>query len=360
MSVILDFEKPVSDIEKQISDLKISGNQSDPDLSGQIKDLEKKKDELKQKIYSSLTPWQRIQIARHPSRPYSSDYIKTIFKDFTELHGDRVFGDDSALLCGIALLDEIPVAVIGHQKGRTLQENMDRNFGMAHPEGYRKAVRIMKLAEKFNRPLITFIDTSGAYPGIAAEERGQAEAIARSLREMSNLKIPVISVVIGEGGSGGALGIGVSNRVLMLENAYYSVISPEGCAAILFRDGSKAQDAAQAMKITAADLLNLKIIDEIIKEPLGGAHADPAKTADNIKSALIENLKRYENMDEKEISADRYLKFRDMGIVSESESSAAAAKKRIRYAAGAGAKNAKKAGTKKTQRKSPKKSRTEN
>jgi acetyl-CoA carboxylase carboxyl transferase subunit alpha len=318
MSVSLDFERPVAEIEKQISELRASP-QDDENILKKIKTLEKNRDELREKIYSSLTPWQRIQIARHPERPYSSDYIKMIFEDFTELHGDRVFGDDSALLCGIASLSGRPAAVIGHQKGRTLQENMDRNFGMAHPEGYRKAVRVMKLAEKFGRPIVTFIDTSGAYPGIAAEERGQAEAIARNLRDMSNLKVPVISVVIGEGGSGGALGIGVSNKVLMLENAYYSVISPEGCAAILFRDGSKAKEAADAMKITAQDLLNLKIIDEIIKEPLGGAHFDPEKTAENIKSALLKSLKRYENMSQKDISLDRYEKFRNMGFVSESK-----------------------------------------
>ena len=318
MSVSLDFERPIAEIEKQVADLRAS-SQDDEDILQKIKNLEKNRDELREKIYSSLTPWQRIQIARHPSRPYSSDYIKMIFEDFTELHGDRVFGDDSALICGIASVSKMPAMVIGHQKGRTLQENMDRNFGMAHPEGYRKAIRVMKLAEKFNRPIITFIDTSGAYPGIAAEERGQAEAIATNLRDMSNLKVPIISVVIGEGGSGGALGIGVSNKVLMLENAYYSVISPEGCAAILFRDGSKAKDAAEAMKITAQDLLNLKIIDEIIKEPLGGAHFDPEKTAENIKAALLKSLKRYESMTKLEISQDRYEKFRGMGVISESE-----------------------------------------
>ena len=317
METSFDFEQPIIDIDKKIENLKLSSEKENADLSKQIVELEKKKDELRQQIYGSLTPWQRIQIARHPSRPYSSDYIKMIFEDFTELHGDRMFGDDQALLCGIALIDGKPVAVIGHQKGRTLQENMDRNFGMAHPEGYRKAMRVMKLAEKFNRPIITFIDTSGAYPGIAAEERGQAEAIARNLRDMSDLKVPVLSVVIGEGGSGGALGIGVSNKVLMLENSYYSVISPEGCAAILFRDGSKAKEAAQAMKVTAKDLLGLKVIDEVIKEPLGGAHFDPEKTAGNIKTSLIKYLSEYENKSKKEIVEDRYLKFRNMGIFEE-------------------------------------------
>lgn len=319
MNNSFDFEQPIVEIEKKIENLKSSSGNKKTDYSEQIEDLEKKKQELRQKIYGALTPWQRIQIARHPQRPYSTDYINMIFEDFVELHGDRAFGDDSALLCGMACIDGNPVMVIGHQKGRTLQENMDRNFGMAHPEGYRKAMRVMNMAQKFNRPIITFIDTSGAYPGIAAEERGQAEAIARNLRDMSDLKVPVISIVIGEGGSGGALGIGIANKVLMLENAYYSVISPEGCAAILFRDGSKAQEAASAMKITANDLLKLKVIDEIIKEPLGGAHVDPAKTAANIKTAVSKNLKSYEGMTPQKIADDRYVKFRNMGVFSESE-----------------------------------------
>ncbi|GHT50378.1 acetyl-coenzyme A carboxylase carboxyl transferase subunit alpha [Endomicrobiia bacterium] len=314
METTFDFEQPITEIDKRINDLRESSQTEGVDLSEQIKDLEKTRDELKQKIYSSLSPWQRIQIARHPQRPYSADYIKLIFKNFTEVRGDRVFGDDQAILCGIAEINDKSVVVIGHQKGRTLEENMDRNFGMAHPEGYRKALRVMKLAEKFNRPIITFIDTPGAYPGIAAEERGQAEAIARNLREMSDLKVLIITVVIGEGGSGGALGIGVSNRVLCLENAYYSVISPEGCAAILFRDGSKAPEAAKAMKLTAKDLLKLKVIDEIIKEPLGGAHYDSAKTAVNIKMALNKYLNEYEKISGKKIAEERYAKFRNIGI----------------------------------------------
>jgi acetyl-CoA carboxylase carboxyl transferase subunit alpha len=283
-------------------------------LSEQIKDLEKTRDELKQKIYSSLSSWQRIQIARHPQRPYSKDYIELIFKNFIELHGDRCFGDDLAILCGIAELDTKSVAVIGHQKGRTIEENLLRNFGMAHPEGYRKAMRVMKLAEKFNRPIITFIDTPGAYPGIAAEERGQAEAIATNLKEMSNIKVPIITVVIGEGGSGGALGIGVSNKVLCLENSYYSVISPEGCAAILFRDSSKATDAADALKLTSKALFKLKVIDEIIKEPLGGAHYNYDKTAANIKTILNKYLYAYNGMNSKKIVQERYLKFRNIGV----------------------------------------------
>jgi acetyl-CoA carboxylase carboxyl transferase subunit alpha len=314
MEITFDFESPIVDMDKKIDELKKSAQNGDLDLSDQIKDLEKTKNELKQKIYNSLSAWQKVQIARHPQRPYFVDYVNLIFEDFIELSGDRTFGNDQAILCGIASMDGKSVVAIGHQKGRTLEENMDRNFGMAHPEGYRKAIRIMKIAEKFNRPIITFIDTAGAYPGITAEERGQAEAIARNLRDMSDSKVPIISVVVGEGGSGGALGIGVSNKVLCLENAYYSVISPEGCAAILFRDASKASQAAQAMKLTAKDLLNLKVIDEVVKEPLGGAHYDYEKTALNIKICLNKYLSIYENMTSKKIVEERFLKFRNIGI----------------------------------------------
>jgi acetyl-CoA carboxylase carboxyl transferase subunit alpha len=326
MEITFDFESPIADMDKKIEELKNSAQNGDLDLSDQIKNLEKTKNELKQKIYSSLSAWQRVQIARHPQRPYFADYVNLIFEDFIELSGDRAFGNDQAILCGIATIDGEPVVAIGHQKGRTLEENMDRNFGMAHPEGYRKAIRVMKMAEKFNRPIITFIDTAGAYPGITAEERGQAEAIARNLRDMSDLKVPIISVVIGEGGSGGALGIGVSNKVLCLENAYYSVISPEGCAAILFRDASKASQAAQAMKLTAKDLLNLKVIDEVVKEPLGGAHYDYEKTALNIKVCLNKYLSIYENMTTKKIVEERFLKFRNMGIYEDTSKKAAKGK----------------------------------
>ncbi|MDR3306538.1 MAG: acetyl-CoA carboxylase carboxyltransferase subunit alpha [Endomicrobium sp.] len=320
MDITFDFEHSIVEIDKRIKELKKSAREQNVDLSEQIRNLEKTRDELKQKIYGSISPWQRIQIARHPQRPYSQDYIKLIFENFVELHGDRSFGDDPAVLCGIAELDEKPVAIIGHQKGRTLEENIDRNFGMAHPEGYRKAMRIMKLAEKFNRSIITFIDTPGAYPGIAAEERGQAEAIARNLREMSSVKVPIITVVIGEGGSGGALGIGVSNKVLCLENSYYSVISPEGCASILFRDSSKATDAADSLKLISKDLLKLKVIDEVIKEPLGGAHYNHAKTAANIKTVLIKYLKSYNGMNNKKVVQERYLRFRNMGIYERTSS----------------------------------------
>ncbi|WP_413854197.1 acetyl-CoA carboxylase carboxyltransferase subunit alpha [Candidatus Ruminimicrobium bovinum] len=313
----LDFEQPVIELEKKILSLKVSAEHSKIDFSSEIADLEEKKEKLKKRIYGSLTSWQKIAIARHPDRPYTLDYIKYICENFVELHGDRVFGDDPALVCGLATIDTKPVVVIGHQKGKTIQENLDRNFAMAHPEGYRKALRLMKFAEKFNKPIITFIGTAGAYPGIAAEERGQAEAIARNLREMSNLKVPVISIVIGEGGSGGALGIGVANRVLMLENAYYSVISPEGCAAILFRDATKAKEAAEALKITAKDLLKFKVIDEIIPEPIGGAHIDPVETAMNVKRAISKHLSALLQMSKKELSQDRYNKFRVMGVYEE-------------------------------------------
>ena len=260
---------------------------------------------------------QKVRLARHPSRPYTLDYVKIICENFVELHGDRAFGDDPALVCGLATIDNKPVVVIGHQKGRTIQENIDRNFGMAHPEGYRKALRLMKMAEKFNRPIITFIDTAGAYPGIAAEERGQAEAIARNLREMSYLEVPVVSIIIGEGGSGGAIGIGVANKVAMLENAYYSVISPEGCAAILFRDASKSKEATEALKVTAKDLLKNGVIDEIIKEPVGGAHMDAVETAMNIKRFINKSLAALSKMSKQELADDRYDKFRKMGVFEE-------------------------------------------
>jgi len=314
---LLDFEKPVVELEKKILSLKVSAEHSKIDFSSEIAELEEKKEKLKKEIYGSLTSWQKVMLARHPSRPYTLDYVKIICENFVELHGDRAFGDDPALVCGLATIDNKPVVVIGHQKGRTIQENIDRNFGMAHPEGYRKALRLMKMAEKFNRPIITFIDTAGAYPGIAAEERGQAEAIARNLREMSYLEVPVISIIIGEGGSGGAIGIGVANKVAMLENAYYSVISPEGCAAILFRDASKSKEATEALKVTAKDLLKNGVIDEIIKEPVGGAHMDAVETAMNIKRFINKSLVALSKMSKQELADDRYDKFRKMGVFEE-------------------------------------------
>jgi acetyl-CoA carboxylase carboxyl transferase subunit alpha len=314
---LLDFEKPVVELEKKILSLKVSAEHSKIDFSSEIAELEEKKEKLKKEIYGSLTSWQKVMLARHPSRPYTLDYVKIICENFVELHGDRAFGDDPALVCGLATIDNKPVVVIGHQKGRTIQENIDRNFGMAHPEGYRKALRLMKMAEKFNRPIITFIDTAGAYPGIAAEERGQAEAIARNLREMSYLEVPVVSIVIGEGGSGGAIGIGVANKIAMLENAYYSVISPEGCAAILFRDASKSKEATEALKVTAKDLLKNGVIDEIIKEPVGGAHMDAVETAMNIKRFINKSLAALSKMSKQELADDRYDKFRKMGVFEE-------------------------------------------
>lgn len=313
----LEFEKPIIELEKKIADLKASTEESKVDISNEIRDLEEKCQQLKNEIYGSLTIWQRVQVARHPKRPYTLDYIKLMFTDFIELHGDRAFGDDKAIICGIGFLDNKPVTIIGHQKGRNLQENLERNFAMAHPEGYRKALRIMKISEKFGLPVITFIDTPGAYPGIAAEERGQAEAIARNLREMADLKVPIISIIIGEGGSGGALGIGVANRVCMLENAYYSVISPEGCAAILFRDASKAAEAAVALKISAHDLQKVRVVDQVISEPLGGAHRDPQFTVNKIKETVMRFLSELEKFSATQIVEDRYKKFRNLGVFTE-------------------------------------------
>jgi acetyl-CoA carboxylase carboxyl transferase subunit alpha len=312
-AIYLDFEKPIIELEKKIESLRVSESDDKVNLSGEIKDLEQKLNTLKNEIYVGLNPWQRVQLARHPKRPYTLDYVQLIFNDFIEIHGDRAYADDKAIITGLAFLDQHPVCVIGHQKGKDLEENMKRNFAMAHPEGYRKALRAMYLAEKFSLPIITFINTMGAYPGIGAEERGQAEAIAKNLREMANLKVPVISIVIGEGGSGGALGIGVANRLLMLENAYYSVITPEGCAAILYRDPAKAMDAAIALKITADDLLAAGVVDEIVKEPLGGAHRDPNFTAQNVKESLLKNLEKLAKMTGDELMEDRYQKYRKMG-----------------------------------------------
>lgn len=268
----------------------------------------------------SLSPWQRVQLARHPKRPYIGDYIPRIFDDFMELHGDRGYADDAALLCGLAYLNKRPVVVLGHKKGRTLQEALEQNFGMPHPEGYRKALRLMKLAEQFNLPLLTFVDTAGAYPGIGAEERGQAEAIARNLREMSVLRIPIIVTVIGEGGSGGALAIAIGDKVLMLENAWYSVISPEGCAAILFHDAAKAEAAATALKLTATDLKKNGIIDQIVIEPDGGAHNNPDATAANLKAALIEALDEFGSQPIDKLLEHRFEKFRRIGAWQEKKS----------------------------------------
>jgi acetyl-CoA carboxylase carboxyl transferase subunit alpha len=310
----LDFEKPIIELERKIEELKKFTSQEDIDLTSETKKLEAKLKEVKKNIFENLTPWQRVQIARHPKRPFTFDYIDMIMTDFVELHGDRHYADDLAIVGGLARIDRHKVMVMGHQKGRDTKENLMRNFGSAHPEGYRKALRLMKLAEKFEVPIVTFIDTPGAYPGIGAEERGQAEAIAYNLKEMAVLGIPIIVTVIGEGGSGGALGIGVGDRICVLENAYYSVISPEGCAAILWKDRAKAPEAAAVLKLTANDLLEMGIIDEIISEPLGGAHRDPEKTAYNVKKTIKKFLTDAENMSKDKLVKSRYEKFREMGI----------------------------------------------
>ncbi|MEJ7540524.1 acetyl-CoA carboxylase carboxyltransferase subunit alpha [Staphylococcus intermedius] len=310
---MLDFEKPIQDIKTKIESLKETQAKNDVDLSDEIEILEAALQTEKEKIYTSLKPWDRVQIARLPERPTVLDYIPYIFDDFIELHGDRNFRDDPAIVGGLAYFNGKPVTVIGQQRGKDTKDNIYRNFGMAHPEGYRKALRLMKEAEKFNRPIFTFIDTKGAYPGKAAEERGQSESIARNLVSMAGLTVPVISIVIGEGGSGGALGLGVSNRLLMLENSTYSVISPEGAAGILWKDSSLAKIAAETMKITAYDLLELNIIDEVVKEPLGGAHHDVEMLAKRIKQKFTKHLASFENMTPADIKEDRFEKFRNIG-----------------------------------------------
>lgn len=310
----LDFEKPIAELEKKIEELTLFTSNGSIDLEDEILKLHKKADQLRAEIYSRLTPWQKSQISRHPNRPYTLDYIEAMMSDFTEMHGDRGFADDPAIVCGMARFEGMPVVVIGHQKGRTTKEKITRNFGMPNPEGYRKALRLMKFAEKFKRPLITFIDTPGAYPGIGAEERGQGESIARNLYVMSTLKIPVITTVIGEGGSGGALALGVADRVLMLEHSTYSVISPEGCAAILWNNGAKANEAADLLKITAQDLFQMKVIDEMVEEPIGGAHRDPRRAAELLKEAVARNLADIQAMDISELVKFRYDKFRKLGV----------------------------------------------
>jgi len=313
----LDFEKPIIELERRITELKNFTLREDIDLSSEIKRLEERLEKVKKEIFQSITPWQKVQLARHPKRPYTLDYISMLMTHFMELHGDRHFADDRALVAGIAKFNGQNIAVMGHQKGRDTKENLARNFGCAHPEGYRKALRIMRMAEKFNLPIIVFIDTPGAYPGIGAEERGQAEAIAYNLKEMTNIKTPLISFVIGEGGSGGALGVGVCDKIFVLENAYYSVISPEGCAAILWKDRNKAPEAAKVLKLTAPDLIELGIIDGMIKEPLGGAHRNPQETSDNIKNAIIDSLDELVKINKDELIEKRYNKFRKMGKFTE-------------------------------------------
>jgi acetyl-CoA carboxylase carboxyl transferase subunit alpha len=321
MHYYLDFEKPVADLENKIEELKRLADGRDMNITSEIKKLEKKAKNMRIDIFSKLTPWQKTLIARHPERPYTLDYIELIMEDFIELHGDRRFSDDPAIVGGFAKFDGIPVVVIGHQKGRSTKARIWRNFGQPHPEGYRKALRIMRLAERFQKPIITFVDTPGAYPGIGAEERGQAEAIAKNLLEMSVLKTPVIAVVIGEGGSGGALALAVGDRVLMLEHSIYSVISPEGCAAILWKKNSsevKLQEyekASEALKITAQDLYELKVSDEVIPEPIGGAHRDPKEAASLLAKILKNHLSELMSKPYDALLEERYRKFRVMGSI---------------------------------------------
>lgn len=311
----LDFEKPLLELEAKIDELRRFTNEKGIDFSDEIILLEKKARDMKESIYSQLTPWQKVQIARHPARPNTLDYINAMFIDFLELHGDRLYGDDPAVIAGLARYKGIPVTVMGHLKGHNTKENVTRNFGQAHPEGFRKALRLMKQAEKFKRPVICFIDTAGAYCGMGAEERGQGEAIARNLMVMSALKAPVISIVIGEGGSGGALALGVANRILMQEHAIFSVSSPEAAASILWKDGTKAREAAEVLKLTAKDLKRLGVTDEIVAEPLGGAHNYLEETYNLLDEALERNLREVLQYPVEELVEARYAKFRAMGQI---------------------------------------------
>jgi acetyl-CoA carboxylase carboxyl transferase subunit alpha len=311
-----DFEKQLNRYEDKIKRLKPL-EISNPAIQQEIEELEEKMKRLQEEVYAKLTSWQRTQLARHTNRPNSLDYITFLAHDFVELHGDRLFGDDHAVIGGVGLFRNRPVVMIGHQKGKSVKEKVFRNFGMPHPEGYRKALRLMELAKKFRKPLITFIDTPGAYPGVGAEERGQSEAIARNLLHMVELPVPIVVVVIGEGGSGGALAMGIGDRILMLEHAVYSVISPEGCAAILWNDPAKVSHAAEALKMTARDLLNLQVIDEIVPEPPGGAHRDPSRMFDILNEAIESSLSELENIPVQELLQQRYMKYQKMGMYTE-------------------------------------------
>jgi len=313
----LDFEKPIAELQRQIDHLRQLGSDRQLDVDREIEPLERKLAELRREIFGNLTPMQRVQVARHPRRPYTLDYLELCFTEFVELRGDRLFRDDPAIIGGWARLRGRPVVVIGQQKGRDTKENLKRNFGMPHPEGYRKALRLMRMGERFGAPVITLIDTPGAYPGLGAEERGQAEAIARNLLEMASLRTILIAVVIGEGGSGGALALGVADRVIMLENAIYSVISPEGCAAILWKDASQKERAAEALKLTAPDLLRLDVIDQIVPEPAGGAHADPEQTARALEEALDKAVRSLDKLPADKLLRQRAEKYRRMGKFAE-------------------------------------------
>jgi len=313
----LEFEKEIVELEKSIEALKVRAQEHAHETMPEIEALENRLQESRQRIYSNLTPWQRVQIVRHPARPYTLDYLKLITSDFMEMSGDRCFGNDLALIGGLAQIGDEKIVIIGHQKGHDTKQNIRHNFGLAHPEGYRKALRLMRLADKFGLPIVSFIDTPGAYPGLASEERHIAEAIAVNLREMFNLNVPIVAVVLGEGGSGGALGIGVADRVLVMENAYYSVISPEGCAAILWKDQSHAPKAASALKMTAPDLLALKLVDEVISEPPGGAHHSWNAAAEAVKAAVLRQLAELKQLDEYTLKERRYAKFRAFGEYAE-------------------------------------------
>lgn len=315
----LDFEKPIIELENKLKEWVELSKTSKIELGDEVNSLKKKLADTMKSVYDSMTPWQRVQLARHPERPYTLDYVNSIFTDFMEIHGDRRMRDDAAIVGGFAKFDGNPVMVIGTQKGRNTKDNVFRNFGWPHPEGYRKALRLMLLADLAKAPIITFIDTPGAFPGVASEERHIGEAIAVNMREMFGLKVPVISVIIGEGGSGGAIGIGVGNRILILENSYYSVITPEGCAAILWNDRSYAEKAAESLNLTATDLKRLNVADEIVAEPLGGAHKDPVKAAELLKSSLKKHLNELKKMTPDELMEDRYKKFRVISVFTEGE-----------------------------------------
>lgn len=313
----LEFEKPIVELETKIKELRDFASSSNIEVGEEVSRLERKADKLRQQIYSNLSRWQRVQLARHPRRPYTLDYIGLLCEEFIELHGDRGFREDPSIVGGLARMDGSPLLVVGHQKGRNTKENLHRNFGMPHPEGYRKALRLFEMADRFRLPILTFIDTPGAYPGVGAEERGQSEAIARNLREMARLQVPIVVVVIGEGGSGGALALAVGDKVYMLENAIYSVISPEGCAGILWRDKAKAPDAAEVLKLTARDIMDLGVIDGVIEEPLGGAHRDPGATARNIKTTVEAALMEMAGLSVGDLLDHRLEKFAAMGVFEE-------------------------------------------
>jgi acetyl-CoA carboxylase carboxyl transferase subunit alpha len=317
MEPVLEFEKPIVELERQLEQMRTLSRSTGMDSTKEIGRLEEKLQELRARTYSRLDCWQTVQLARHPKRPYTLDYIERIASDFSELHGDRAFADDPAIVSGFGRIGRRSVAIIGHQKGRDTKSNIHRNFGMPQPEGYRKALRIMKTAERFGRPVITLVDTPGAYPGLGAEARGQAEAIARNLFEMAKLRVPIITVVIGEGGSGGALALAVADRVLIMEHSIYSVISPEGCASILFRDASRARDAAEAMQLTAPGLKERGVVDEIVPEPLGGAHRDPDAAAMSLKEAVVRHLDVLEALDCDTRIDQRIAKYSSMGIFDE-------------------------------------------